>query len=145
MKLTDTQKKYFIDNTCSDKEEDFIAIEHAIGNMSYAIYVKGLPTSSILHGDVTPYNYDHAADETEVKRIIGEEAWLDGCERATFHRTAVRNSEDGQTQIHFENVGFFRDNGADPYAVAHYDKHYGCLHIEYSKGWLSEQRKKKRK
>lgn len=145
MELTNAQKKYLTDNTCSDKEEDFSAIEHAIGNMSYAIYVKGLPTASILHGNVTPYNYDHAADETEVKEIIGEEAWLDGCERATFHRTAVRYANDGQTQIHFENVGFFRDNGADPYAEVHYDKHHDCVEINHSEGWLREQRKKGRK
>ena len=145
MELTDTQKKYLADNTCSDKEEDFSAVEHAIGNMYYTIYVKGLTTTSILYGDVTHYHYDHAADETEVKGIIGEEAWLDGCERATFHRTAVRNSEDGQTQVRFENTGFFRDNGADPYAEVHYDKHHGCVEIDHSEGWLREQRKKGRK
>ena len=145
MKLTDTQKKYLADNTCSDKEEDFSAIEHAIGNMLYAVYFKGVATDDILHGDVTPYNYDHAATETEVKGIIGEDAWLDGCERATFHRTAVRYANDGQIQIRFENAEFFRDNGADPYAAAHYDKREGCVRIDYSEGWLREQRKKGRK
>lgn len=145
MELTDTQKKFLADNTCSDKEEDFNAIEHAIGNMSYAIYFKGLPTTTILHGDVTPYQYAHAATETEVKEMIGEEVWLDGCERATFHRTAVRYANDGQIQIRFENTGFFRDNGADPYAVIHYDKYEGRMAVEHSEGWLREQRKKGRK
>lgn len=145
MKLTDTQKNFLAGYTCSDKEEDFNAIENAIGNMHYAIYVKGLTTTSILCGDVTHYNYDHDADETEVKGIIGEEAWLDGCERATFHRTAVRNSEDGQTQVRFENTEFFRDNGADPYATVHYNKHEGRVEIDYSEGWVREQRKKMKK
>lgn len=145
MELTDTQKKFLADNTCSDKEEDFSAIEHAIGNMFYGIYFKGLPTTTILHGDVTPYQYDHAATETEVKEMIGEEAWLDGCERATFHRTAVRYSNDGQIQIRFENTGFFRDNGADPYAAVHYDRYEGRMVVEHSEGWLREQRKNRRK
>ena len=145
MKLTDTQKKYLADNTCSDKKEDFNAIEHAIGNMHYTIYLKGLPTVDILHGEVTNYNHDRDADETEVKGILGEEAWLDGCERATFHRTAVRYSNDGQIQIRFENTGFFRDNGADPYAEVHYDKHHGCVEINHSEGWLRKKKKKGRK
>ena len=145
MELTDTQKKFLADHTCSENEEDFNAIEHAIGNMHYTIYVKGLTTTSILHGDVTHYNYDHDADETEVEGILGEEAWLDGCERATFHRTAVRYSNDGQIQIRFENTQYFRDNGADPYATVHYNKHEGCVEIDHSEGWLREQRKKRRK
>lgn len=145
MELTNAQKKYLVDNTCSDKEEDFDAIGHAIGNMSYALYRKGLPTVDILHGNVTIYHYDHETTEAEVKGIIGEEAWLDGCERATFHRTAVRYNEDKQIEIHFENGGFFRDNGADPYATVNYDKHHGCVRIDYSEGWLREQRKNRRK
>ena len=38
-----------------------------------------------------------------------------------------------------------RDNGADPYATVHYNKHEGRVEIDYSEGWLREQRKKMKK
>lgn len=124
MKLTDTQKKYLADNTCSDKEEDFKAIEQAIDAMAYAVYRRPCNTDHSI-----PPQFDHHAGENEVKEILGEEAWLDGCERAAFHRTAVRYANEGNTEVRFDYVSFFRHNGIDPRKSVHYDKHNGVLTV----------------
>ena len=125
MKLTNTQKKYLADNTCSDKEEDFKAIEQAIDAMAYAVYSRPRDCDRSV-----PPQFDHHAGETEVKEILGEEAWLDGCERAAFHRTAVRYANEGNTEVRFDYVSFFRHNGIDPRKSVHYDKHNGVLSVE---------------
>ena len=124
MKLTDTQKKYLADNTCSDKEEDFKAIEQAIDAMAYAVYSRPRDCDRSV-----PPQFDHHAGENEVKEILGEEAWLDGCERAAFHRTAVRYANEGNTEVRFDYVSFFRHNGIDPRKKVHYDKHNGVLSV----------------
>ena len=126
MKLTDTQKKYLADNTCSDKEEDFKAIEQAIDAMAYAVYSRPRDCDRSV-----PPQFDHHAGETEVREILGEEAWLDGCERAAFHRTAVRYANEGNTEVRFDYVSFFRHNGIDPRKKVHYDKHNGVLSVEW--------------
>jgi hypothetical protein len=124
MKLTDTQKKYLADNTCSDKEEDFKAIEQAIDAMAYAVYIRPRGCDRSV-----PPQFDHHAGETEVRQILGEEAWLDGCERAAFHRTAVRYANGYDTEVRFDYVSFFRRNGINPRTKINYDKHNGVLSV----------------
>lgn len=135
MKLTDTQKKYLADNTCSESEKDFAVIEKAIDAMAYAVYRRPIVKKVVMGIEIcdsdrsVPPQFDHHAGETEVREILGEEAWLDGCERATFHRTAVRYANEGNTEVRFDYVSFFRHNGIDPRKSVHYDKHNGVLTI----------------
>lgn len=135
MKLTDTQKKYLADNTCSETEKDFKVIEQAIGAMLYALYRRPIITKVISGVEITVSDssvapqFERFINEDEVKEILGEEAWLDGCERAAFHRTAVRYANEGNTEVRFDYASFFIHNGIDPRKSVHYDKRNGVVTV----------------
>ena len=118
MELTKEQKTYLAENTCSEKEEDYKAIEKALGSMIYELW--DMYTDNRV-------GFNRHIDEATAKEVLGADYWLVGCERATFHRTAVMNAPDNKYQVHFIYGSFERDNGI-PNAKVFYDKHQGVLY-----------------